>query len=184
MGTELVMVARCDGKPVRQMSWNGKFVPWITDTEGVPIMITTQDHAETLITGKPGRYRLYRSKPFMANVLEPNGAKRWKSLPSFVYRKVSKMVTDPANGEQVPVFSLVWEESSAVAPATEEFILGKKKSADEVDKVKQLEADKERLEAVNAGLQKQLADVLQAVAGLREEVAALREKKPPRPAGK
>lgn len=175
-----VMVIRYDGKPPRQVEWQGKPVAWIMDTMGFPVIITCQEHAALMATGNPDRYRLYRSKTFPTQVLQPNGSMKWENLSSWYYEKKTFEIEPDDNGERKYKDRIVWNEDKEgryISNATEEFITGKKKSVDETDNTMVLKKQLEAAEGLNQSLTKQVGDLTVSVEALMNKVESMEKPK-------
>jgi len=183
-----VMIIRYDGKPPRQLQWEGKFVPWYCDPNGFQVAIVEPAHGQLMATGNPDRYRYYRSKSVDIQVPKPNGAIKWEKLYSWKYDKVAmsvgtdddgEILTDD-NGEILTKIRFEWTldtNDEFVIEATEEFITGKKTYNDRSKEIALMTGENTALVASNKRLDKMITDQNAVIEVMKRKIDQLEQGK-------
>lgn len=175
-----VMVIRYDGKPPRQVEYDGKPVKWILDNEKFPVLITCSKHASKMISGNPNRYRLYRSSSIDIKVNKPDGRSVWETFNSWYYKRTTYQEGLDENKEAIVKWRTLWFEDKkgeCIVTPTEEFITGIKKPVDDRTDELRLKRENEQLVGLNESLQKQVGALVEKIEAISLKVEAKNTKK-------
>ncbi|MCK9600440.1 MAG: hypothetical protein M0R06_15450 [Sphaerochaeta sp.] len=171
---EKVMIIRHDGREPREISGTERYV----DSEGMSVYIIDAQKAQSIISGSPDKYRLYRSPAQRFSVKNPNGSNEYKTFNPWYYRRESYSAGKDENGETTVAWRTVWIEDKkgeSIVPATMEFITGKKKP-EETNELLKAKNEAEKYQSIVNNFEKRLTDLSAAVAELKQAVEELKPK--------
>jgi hypothetical protein len=174
-----VLVIRYDGGKPRNIECNGRLCSRFTDKYGNHIYVIEDTNiAGRLVSMRPDRWRLFKSRSFDFKLNKVNGTVEWLRPVPWSYREVTRDVGHDERGERKFKTVLEWfedKEEKFVIEPTEEAITGNasKATISVQDELNSALKENAKLKDIIAGQDKKMAELDRKLDALSSQISGI-----------